>query len=349
MSHFVQRRHLFGFTIRESAIDPSSCSQVVCRWASKCVEDPSIAVLWGRYVHFEHVQHGVQAQIEAVTELEIPMSEALALPKEELVQLVPSGEMTAEQMGLVPVGLAFATPPVPYLGMDSQQAVLASRFQSVPSGAPFSRWVTCLVRPESFTPNAPIEPSMWMLSDQGVALLRDGVFDDTVCHHPGQTLCTVRKSQGAQDWVPELTMAIDQEGRRTIQQLDAVETVALMVRISIGKSLNEGMFKHCDFQLRMSSPDPCEAIRDALRRRATSEPLQEQLSDFELMIRLRDVPGIHECLPQLIDAVCDRSSISCEIEASFRRMIGLSVIPNCAEPRQQVGQVSLGPASFSFI
>ena len=76
--------------------------------------------------------------------------------------------------------------------------------------------------------------------------------------------------------------------------------------------------------------------------------MHEQLSDFELMLRIADVDGIHQCLPQLIDAVCDKHPIDHEIEATFRRLIGVSD-PLESTHSQQVGNVSFGGTSFSFV
>lgn len=193
----------------------------------------------------------------------------------------------AAALGLQPVGWAITTlpraanDPVFLSGREIRQA---ARFQAKYANAlGHAQFVTMVIE---YNDAGQIEPNAYMISDQGVALERDGVLDDAAAMEK----LTVRK-EGKGEYVPSVIYK-----SKALSGGDAFVPDELLVKVvAMQPHRPRSLFLYHQFPLTGGTTQTLRAHLEAHR----GEPYHQSCSDFGLLAFLPTVIGI-----KLTEALC---------------------------------------------
>lgn len=136
--------------------------------------------LYGYYTETKHYKLGIRAVVEAIYEPPQNFSNnSITLEKDPFLQTV---DEIAERLGLERIGWIF-THGEREEPLTSKEILMAGQLQLASlktehfTGYPVSKLVTCTISPDKENGGAPA-PNAYMVSDLGVALVRDEVLSD---------------------------------------------------------------------------------------------------------------------------------------------------------------------------
>jgi len=303
-------------------------------------EEPKLVFLFGKYGGFPQVAHGVRCEVHAFYEPPQGrnLREALALRD----GMAASADRVASSMGLRRVGVLLTAPSRNFLGLSSEEIALVSQLQARPAGEPPSRFVTILMQPDA---KGVVEPSAWMVSDQGVALHRDRAMAQPA--RPDSGVCHARESGGAMDWVPTLrvpqTMLVGASGEVEVTRAKeprgdggGVDTAWFMLKVGMGVALEgEALFYHIDFPGRifLQGGDPgLEEVRRTAARRA-DEPVEARLDCFQMLACLGSLPEGRPHMRELCEALVAARPINDETARALGQLLSPAQPPSPAGSR----------------
>lgn len=167
--------------------------------------------MFGYYVEDPHYPDGIRAVCEAI--YEPPQENTLTstnVKKDD--EEVKMAEKIAERLGLEPIGCIFTHAPREELltsheVVDLAKTQLARQFSTHFTGYPMSKYVCCTVSLDKSTRDGEAVPNAFMVSDLGVALVRDGVICDK---QPDNTHIQLRSPEKG-----ELLPQVLESGRET--------------------------------------------------------------------------------------------------------------------------------------
>eukprot|EP00914_Ancora_sagittata_P002977 GHVO01006194.1.p1 GENE.GHVO01006194.1~~GHVO01006194.1.p1 ORF type:complete len:502 (-),score=88.70 GHVO01006194.1:58-1563(-) len=232
-------------------------------------------LMYGYFRNDEHYVKGVRAVVEAIYE---PMQHSDGVS----VRLLPdpnqpSVDAIASFMGLEPIGWIFThlardelltSEEVRYIGEMQLNRVSSNHY----TGYPVSPFVTCTIAPSELAQGETV-PNVFMVSDLGMAMVRDGIL----CESDDRTHMKVRESV-KNEVMPEIL-----EGGKSVKAFDA-DWLIVRVNESAPKNPKSKFTSSVFPRLNRGELRP-QMIREHILANS-SKPNPQQYNDFHLLIAI---------------------------------------------------------------
>ncbi|CEM15003.1 unnamed protein product [Vitrella brassicaformis CCMP3155] len=255
-------------------------------WTDKCeLATQRGGWLYGYYVEDSHYPMGMRAVLEAIYEPpQVEVGEGIQFLDDPFHATV---EAVAGRLGLERIGYIFThLPRDELLTSDEIQKIARLQLDHLSdkhfTSYPVSKFVTLTIAPDpnSAMGAAGAAPNAFMISDLGMAFVRDGVLG--MSPDPRHLQLKPRKKH-------EIMAQILESGHET----DKFDVDWLIVRVNESAPRRaRSMFKHAIFPRENRQPNETQsraAVREYLKKVPSSEPSWHRYADFHLLIYIADL------------------------------------------------------------
>jgi nuclear protein localization family protein 4 len=292
-------------------------------WQNHLLENAMQRVGWmyGYYLEDKNYDEGCRAVMEGIYEPPQEMMGEMAVPKEGADDPGRTrADRIAEALGLERIGWIFTS-----LLLDDDQLLTPIEVQKIArlqdensTDAHFtkytlSKFVTCAVRPDVSQGGLPaINP--FMVSDQCVAMVRDGVLADASGVGTDRKHLVIREPTKN-----ELIPSFITEGKPSKKLL--TDFVIVRVNDTTPKKLRS-MFMHADFprENRPTHPQRRDDLKRYFKKREKNEPSWSKYADFHLICYIAQEIDLDTALA-ICKSVTDRTEIDEGIQIIMNELI----------------------------
>eukprot|EP01017_Pseudomicrothorax_dubius_P033291 TRINITY_DN4451_c0_g1_i3.p1 TRINITY_DN4451_c0_g1~~TRINITY_DN4451_c0_g1_i3.p1 ORF type:complete len:336 (-),score=77.01 TRINITY_DN4451_c0_g1_i3:127-1134(-) len=265
--------------------------------------------LYGYYAEDPNYKNGVRAIIEAIYEppqkSEVSSVELLPDPFQNQVDVL------AQHLGFERIGWIFTTLDQDTV-LSSHDLRQAARFQEEhisvhPSGYKVSKFITVTIRTRK-DDTGDVVPDVYMLSDQGQALERDNILEDS----DKRKMVKIRTPREG-----EILPTVIAQGKSSTY----VEPEFFIVNVAHGapKNNNYATIKHSDFPVEnRKDPQRPSDVKTYLTK-FSRQPSHVKYADFHLLLYIARIMDIHTAC-YLAECVRDETPVSEDFEAVIKSL-----------------------------